>query len=164
MRLIRSLLDKKFLQTLDLRVTGLCNSQETESTKDICAVAWLLMCSSTLTSLDLGSNNLDINCVKYLIHALLCNETTALKSLNISHSKFDLDTIDMLLKAMKKNITISELDISDCRITDMPANMLLGNSTLQKLKLIGNNLKEQTLNFVKCISSCESRYNFVNCV
>ena len=49
-RLIQSLLDKKFLQTLDLRDTGQCNSQETDSTKDICAVAWLLMCSSTLTS------------------------------------------------------------------------------------------------------------------
>lgn len=38
-RLIQSLLDKKFLQTLVLRDTGLCNSQETDSTKDICAVA-----------------------------------------------------------------------------------------------------------------------------
>jgi len=50
---------------------------------------------------------------------------------------------------MKKYKTIAELDISDCGITDMPANMPLGNSTLQKLNLIGNNLKEQTFSFVK---------------
>jgi len=57
---------------------------------------------------------------------------------------------------MKKYKTIAELDISDCGITDMPANIPLGNSTLQKLNLIGNNLKEQTFSFVKCISSSES--------
>ena len=125
-RLILSLLDKKFLQTLDLRDTGLCNSQETDttidSTGDVCAIAWLLMCSSTLTSLDLALNDLDATCVKYLMHALLCNETTALKSLNINHSKFDQDATDMLIKTLKANRTITELDISDCGITDMPTN------------------------------------------
>ena len=93
------------------------------------------------------------------MHALLCNETTALKSLNISHSKFDLDTTDMLLKVTKKNRKIAELDISDCGITDMPANTPLGNSTLQKLNLIGN--KHSILSNA---SVPVNRYNFVSCV
>ena len=113
-----------------------------------------LMNNSTLTALNLSSNNITDEGAKRLAEAIKVN--TTLQELNISMNKITDEGAKRLAEAIQINTTLQELNISMNKITDEGAKRLAEaiqiNTTLQELNISKNWISKEGV--MRIVEAC----------